>query len=147
MGQWRSCGKASSLTDAGVVQISVNKDQPTWSQSFPAGFLVAGSETEFWVRVDPESLVEPDDGTYEYDFSVTQASGGLSLYNVGHNLAHVTGKVQLDQAGLLLYVACIVIDSTGASDNSSSMSGKWGTPAVQQTEAEVQQTKKSKSTK
>ncbi|QHA89567.1 hypothetical protein [Serratia rhizosphaerae] len=92
------------------------------------------------MRVDPESLVEPDDGTYEYDFRLMQAAGGLSLYNVGHNLAHVTGTTPADQAGLQLYVGCTVIDSAGASAPSSNVNGSWGEPAAQQT-------KKSKSTK
>ncbi|WP_129939720.1 hypothetical protein [Serratia proteamaculans] len=71
----------------------------------------------------------------------------MSLYNVDHNLAHVTGTTQADQAGLELDVMCKVTDSSGTLALSGSVNGTWGEPEVQQGEPEEQQSKKSKSTK
>lgn len=144
MGIRHDCPKASSLTDAGTVQISV--DGETWNSSFPDGFLVAGSETDFFVRVDPASLAEPDNGTYEYDFAAGEASGGLTLINNQRDIAHVTGTTPADQVGLTLTVSCTVIDKAGNSLDSTPVTGEWAEPEAVQVEP-AKTVKATKSTK
>jgi len=100
-------------------------DGETWSSSFPDGFLVAGSSVDFYVRVNPDSMVDADDGSYEYDFLMAGAAGGLSLLNSQRDMAHVTGTTPADQVGLTLNIECSVIDSAGNSMDSAPISGDW----------------------
>ncbi|UNX66903.1 hypothetical protein [Klebsiella aerogenes] len=74
--------------------------------------------------------MDPDDGSYEYDFLLTGASGGLSLVNVGQNLAHVTGTTPDDQLGLEIDITCTVIDGKGVSLQSVSVTRTWEAPSV-----------------
>jgi hypothetical protein len=119
---------AAVVTDAGDVQVSTDGGD-TWATSFPDGFLVAGSPVDFKVRVDPAKVDAADDGSYEYDFSVDDASGGLSLINdTSDDTANVTGTTPEDQAGLTLTVNCTVKDSAGNSADATAVSGEWGDP-------------------
>lgn len=125
------CGdspKASSLTSVGTVQLSV--DGTTWAASFDAVPLVASSAVDFYVRVDPASLEDADDGSYEYDFLMTGAAGGLSLVNTAQNMAHITGTTPADQAGKTLTINCTVIDKAGTSLDATPLSGDWGDPTL-----------------
>jgi hypothetical protein len=129
---------ASVLTDAGYLQVSVSGG--SWVTSFPGDSLVAGSPVDFQVRIRSDSMSDLDDGTYEYDFKLTGASGGLSLVNTSRDVAHITGTTPADQAGLTLNVTTQVIDSAGNAVDADVLSGIWGEPGVQAT-------KKPKSTK
>ncbi|MGG8042482.1 hypothetical protein PGO05_03600 [Klebsiella aerogenes] len=82
--------------------------------------------------------MDPDDGSYEYDFLLTGASGGLSLVNVGQNLAHVTGTTPDDQLGLEIDITCTVIDGKGVSLQSVSVTRTWEAPSVLTDAGEVE---------
>ncbi len=118
--------KPASLSDAGTVQVSA--DGNTWGSDFTDVPLIAGSAVDFYVRVDPSSMVDPDDGSYEFDFLMTGAAGGLSLINTAHNMAHITGTTPADQADKTLTINCTVIDKSGASLDSTPVAGVWGDP-------------------
>lgn len=121
---------AAVVTDAGALQVSTDGGD-SWDTDFPDGYLVAGSPVDFLVRVDPDSLDEPDDGSYEYDFIMeTAGAGGLSLINTSRDIANITGTTPEDQAGLTLTVNCTVQDSAGNSADSTAVSGDWGDPAL-----------------
>lgn len=119
---------AAVLTDAGDVQIG---NGGVWNTQFPSGSLYAGEDVDFEVRVS--GMDAPDDGSYEFDFKLTGASGGLSLVNTDQNLAHVTGSTPEDQAGLTLNVTCTVIDKAGNSLDATAVSGDWGSRDLLQT--------------
>lgn len=119
---------AAVLSDAGAVQVSTDGGD-TWDTTFPDGFLVAGSPVDFTARIDPDSLDESDDGSYEYDFIMeTSGAGGLSLINTSRDIAHITGTTPADQAGLTLTVNCTVKDKAGNTADATAVSGDWGDP-------------------
>lgn len=101
----------SLITVVGQTQYSA--DGVVWSDTIPDGVMVAGSPVSFFIRTNPASLVRTDDGTYTYNFQTeTVGSGGISLINIGANLAKVAGTTPPDQAGLTFSVNCTVVDGS-----------------------------------
>lgn len=99
--------------------------------------LKAGTAVDFYVRTDPASVVEPDDGSYEYRFNLigqpdgdggnTAGVGGLTIVNdqTDENKAHITGAVPADQVGKTFSVNCTVLDTFGAQIDGTALSKVW----------------------
>ena len=67
-------GKAK-LTGVGELQYS--KDGVKWLDAIPTDALKTGQKADFYIRVNPASITESDDGSYSYDFEmVGDTSGG-----------------------------------------------------------------------
>jgi hypothetical protein len=88
--------------------------------------MVAGSPVDFFIRTNPAGLTRSDDGTYTYNFLMqTVGSGGLSLINIGRNLARVAGTTPLDQVGLTFSVNCTVVDGSNHSVAGAAITKVW----------------------
>lgn len=114
----------SLITVVGQTQYSA--DGSTWANTIPDGVMVAGSPVEFYIRTNPAGLTRADDGTYTYNFLMqTAGSGGISLINIGRNLAKVAGTTPLDQAGLTFSVNCTVVDGSAHSVTGTALTKVW----------------------
>ncbi|EAB4417301.1 hypothetical protein D7B12_17885 [Salmonella enterica] len=124
----------AKITAAGQVQYS--KDAATWTDTITDVLKVA-TPVDFFIRVNPSSLVAPDDGTYQYNFLMTgqpdgsggntAGIGGLSLINdaTTPDKAHITGQVPADQVGKLFSVNVTVKDAYGTAVTGKALSKAW----------------------
>lgn len=114
----------SLITVVGQTQYSA--DGSTWANTIPDGVMVAGSPVEFYIRTNPAGLTRADDGTYTYNFLMqTVGSGGISLINIGRNLAKVAGTTPLDQVGQTFSVNCTVVDGSAHSVTGTALTKVW----------------------
>lgn len=114
----------SLITVVGQTQYSA--DGTTWANTIPDGVMVAGSPVEFFIRTNPAGLTRADDGTYQYNFLMqTVGSGGISLINIGRNLAKVAGTTPLDQVGQTFSVNCTVVDGSAHSVTGTALAKDW----------------------
>lgn len=114
----------SVITVVGQTQYSA--DGNAWANTIPNGVMVAGSPVEFFIRTNPAGLTRADDGSYQYNFLMqTVGSGGISLINIGRNLAKVAGTTPLDQVGLMFSVNCTAIDISGNSVTGTALTKVW----------------------
>ncbi|MGL5904238.1 MAG: immunoglobulin domain-containing protein [Cetobacterium sp.] len=115
---------ASLITAVGQTQYSA--DGETWANTIPDGVMVAGAPVDFWVRTNPASLDDPDDGDYVFSFAMAAVgSGGISLINDMRNRARITGTTPVDQVGLTFSVNCSVKDSAGTSVTGAALEKDW----------------------
>lgn len=128
----KAAGPAAKITAVGKTQYSA--DGKTWTDTIPAGTLKVDTDVDFYVRTKPDSLVEPDDGTYQYNFKMeTVGAGGLKLVNgtgADKNSAHITGKTPADQVGLTFSVNTTVIDKSGTSKAGTALTSNWAAKTV-----------------
>lgn len=114
----------SVITVVGLTQYSA--DGSVWSDTIPNGVLIAGNPVDFYVRTNPAGLTRADDGSYTFNFLMqTVGSGGLSLINVGHNLARIAGVTPLDQVGQTFSVNCTVVDISNNSVTGTALTKVW----------------------
>lgn len=115
---------ASAITAVGQTQYSA--DGVAWADTIPDGVMVAGAPVDFFIRSNPASLDDPDDGDYVFSFTMAHiGSGGIFLRNDMHNRAHVTGTTPADQIGLTFSVNCSVKDSAGTSVEGTALEKDW----------------------
>jgi hypothetical protein len=126
---------AAKLTAVGKVEFS--HDGNTWADTIADGILKVDTDTSFFVRVDPASVLAADDGSYEYDFKLTGTAdgdkgdtagiGGMKIINDAKvkNKAQVTGKTPADQEGKIFTVDAKVKDTYGTSKDATKLSKAW----------------------
>lgn len=119
---------ADSVVSA-VGQIQYSADGVTWANAIPNGVLVVGQPVNFFVRANPATLVDKDDGSYRYDYLMaTVGAGGLFLRNQATTIgviAQISGTTPLDQVGINFSVNCTVKDSAGNSVAGTALTKAW----------------------
>lgn len=119
---------ASVISTVGQIQYSA--DAVTWANTIPNGVLVVNTPVNFWVRANPDNLVDKDDGAYQYNYLMaTVGAGGMSLRNQrvadGSVIAQISGITPEDQVGLTFSVNCTVKDSAGTEVAGTALSKAW----------------------
>lgn len=115
----------ATIKTVGKLQYSAD-GSTGWQDSIPSGTMKVATDLSFYVRLDPDSIDEPDNGTYTYEFAMASVgAGGMSLINTGVNLAHISGQTPADQVGKTFQVNGGVKDARGTFVAGTSLTQVW----------------------
>lgn len=120
-------------TSAGAQQYSAN-GSTGWAAAIPGTALKVNTDVDYYIRINPTTVLPADNGSYKYTFRLvgsadgdggqTAGIGGLNFSWVG-NLAHLTGKVPADQVGKIFTIQATVTDLSGNAVSATPLSATW----------------------
>lgn len=121
------------VTAAGAQQYSAN-GSTGWAGTIPGSALKVNTPVDYYIRINPTTVLPADNGSYKYNFRLvgsadgdggqTAGIGGLNLTWVG-NLAHLTGKVPANQVGKIFGINTTVTDLSGNVVTATPISATW----------------------